>query len=172
MGSVSAALLVREARERAGLSQRTLASRCKTSQPAIARYESGLTVPRTDTLERLLAACGEELGSLPGGGPSSTDVESKGPKGRLLRRLRSRVLEEMTAVGVSNPRVFGSVARGEDTADSDIDILVDLGRDGDVLACYELAERLRPLLGSVDVTTPALLREDVRQRAFAEARAL
>lgn len=57
----SPAGLLREARTRAGLSQRELASRARTSQSVIARIELGETSPSWDTLERLLAAAGVEL---------------------------------------------------------------------------------------------------------------
>ena len=56
---------LRDARRRAGLTQRALASRSGIPQPAIARIERGTVVPRVDTLDRLLAGCGEQLGSEP-----------------------------------------------------------------------------------------------------------
>jgi transcriptional regulator with XRE-family HTH domain len=55
------ALLVREARSKAGLSQRELALRAGTSQSVVARIEAGQTRPGSDTLSRLLAAAGFEL---------------------------------------------------------------------------------------------------------------
>lgn len=55
------ALLLREARERAGLSQRALARRAGTSQSVVARIELGETDPGSGTLARLLAAAGFEL---------------------------------------------------------------------------------------------------------------
>jgi transcriptional regulator with XRE-family HTH domain len=45
----------------AGLSQRALARRAATSQPAVARYESGAAAPSWETLQRLAAACGRRL---------------------------------------------------------------------------------------------------------------
>lgn len=57
----SAPLLVRELRLAAGLSQRALAKRAATSQPAIARYEGGVATPSLETLERLAAACGRRV---------------------------------------------------------------------------------------------------------------
>lgn len=48
-------------RARAGLSQRELALRAATSQPAIARLEQGRTSPTLDTLRRLARAAGFEL---------------------------------------------------------------------------------------------------------------
>jgi hypothetical protein len=48
-------------RSSAGLSQRALAERAGTSQPAIARYERAATTPSWETLERLAEACGRRL---------------------------------------------------------------------------------------------------------------
>jgi transcriptional regulator with XRE-family HTH domain len=53
--------LLREARLRAGLTQRELASRASTSQSAIARWESGEVVPSFERLRDLIRACGLEL---------------------------------------------------------------------------------------------------------------
>ncbi len=53
--------LVRGARLSAGLSQRALAKRAGTSQPAVARYERGVATPSWETLQRLMAACGQRL---------------------------------------------------------------------------------------------------------------
>ena len=50
--------LVREARRRAGLTQRELAERAGTTQSAIARLESGRTSPSLERLEWLLKLCG------------------------------------------------------------------------------------------------------------------
>jgi transcriptional regulator with XRE-family HTH domain len=53
--------LVREARRRAGLTQRELAQRAGTTQSAIARLESGRGSPSFDTVVRLLRLCGFAL---------------------------------------------------------------------------------------------------------------
>jgi predicted transcriptional regulator len=58
---VTAAKLLREARSRAGLSQRALARRAGTSQSVIARIEAGQTSPTWDTFERLLMAADAEI---------------------------------------------------------------------------------------------------------------
>jgi transcriptional regulator with XRE-family HTH domain len=58
---VDARILLRDARSRAGLSQRELAGRAGVAQPAIARIESGVVSPRVDTLDRLLERCEVEL---------------------------------------------------------------------------------------------------------------
>lgn len=49
------------ARRAAGLTQRELAERSGIPQPTIARIESGRQIPRADTLDRLLRACGFQL---------------------------------------------------------------------------------------------------------------
>jgi transcriptional regulator with XRE-family HTH domain len=53
--------LLLEARRIAGLSQRALAQRAGTSQPAVARYERGTATPSWETMQRLVAACGRRL---------------------------------------------------------------------------------------------------------------
>lgn len=58
---VSPEILVRDSRVAAGLSQRALAQRAGTSQPAIARYERGVATPSWETLRRLVEACGRDL---------------------------------------------------------------------------------------------------------------
>lgn len=58
---MDASWLLRQARRRAGLTQREVALRAGVKQPFVSRIESGRVVPRVDTLDRLLAACGEAL---------------------------------------------------------------------------------------------------------------
>jgi len=53
--------LLKETRERHGLSQRRLARRAGTTQAVVSRIEQGRASPSVDTLERLLAAMGWEL---------------------------------------------------------------------------------------------------------------
>lgn len=53
--------LVREARRRAGLTQRELAERAGTTQSAIARLERGRTSPSFETVLRLIRLCGFRL---------------------------------------------------------------------------------------------------------------
>ena len=53
--------LVREARRRAGLTQRELAERVGTTQSAIARLESARTSPSFELVVRLIRACGYRL---------------------------------------------------------------------------------------------------------------
>jgi len=61
MPRFAAAALLSRARATAGLTQRELAKRARTSQSVIARIERGQASPSLDTLARLLAAAGFEL---------------------------------------------------------------------------------------------------------------
>ena len=53
--------LLRDARARAGLSQRALAQRARTSQSIVGRIEAGLVSPSFESMAKLLAAAGFEL---------------------------------------------------------------------------------------------------------------
>ncbi len=57
----TAASLLRQARTRAGLSQRALARRAGTAQSVIARIESGQSSPTWETLGRLLEAANVDM---------------------------------------------------------------------------------------------------------------
>ena len=67
--------LVRELRLAAGLSQRALAQRAGTSQPAVARYERGVATPSWETLQRLAGACGRQVTIGTEMAPEAHDVE-------------------------------------------------------------------------------------------------
>jgi transcriptional regulator with XRE-family HTH domain len=53
--------ILRDARQRAGLTQRALAAKAGTSQSVVARIEGGVASPSVETLVRLLAAAGFEF---------------------------------------------------------------------------------------------------------------
>ncbi len=70
----------------------------------------------------------------------------------------------------TNPRVFGSVVRGEDTDVSDIDLLVDPTAETTLLDIGAMRHELLDLLGvPVDVVTPNALPMEFRDRVLAEA---
>jgi hypothetical protein len=76
----------------------------------------------------------------------------------------------VTAAGASNLRVFGSVARGEDTPDSDVDLLVDVPLGTGLFALLALEEQLQRILQvDVDLATVDSLKPRVRAEALAEA---
>jgi uncharacterized protein len=115
------ALLLRVRRE-AGLTQTELARRAETSQAMVARYETGAASPTVRTRARLLHAAGY---SLVLSGPSTNSLGPPNPAAAMLREHRAEIQAAAKAVGAENVRVFGSVARGEETPDSDVDLLVD-----------------------------------------------
>jgi len=70
-----------------------------------------------------------------------------------------------------NPRVFGSVLRGEDTEDSDLDLLVDPTPDTSLMDIAKIQNSIQKLLGiSVDVLTPKALPEQWRDKVISEAK--
>lgn len=90
--------------------------------------------------------------------------------GRRLRRHRRAVIELAARRGAHNARVFGSVARGEDTDTSDIDLLVDLDDNVGVVALGGLRRELTALLGvDIDVVPASSLKPGIREDVLAEA---
>ena len=70
-------------------------------------------------------------------------------------------------------RVFGSVARGEDRSDSDLDLLVEMEDERSLLDLVGLEQELEELLQrKVDVLTDESIHPALRQRITTEARAL
>jgi uncharacterized protein len=78
-----------------------------------------------------------------------------------------RVVETHRA---KNARIFGSVARGEDTEESDLDLLIDPTPKTSLLDIGAIRHELRQLLGvKVDVLTPGALPDRTRDTIIAEA---
>jgi uncharacterized protein len=145
------------ARKASGLTQAELAKRSRTSQPAINRYESGRVQPRPATLQRLLQACRQTA-------PRPSDA---------LQAHRDEVLAFAYRHGASSVMVFGSVARGEDDHESDIDLLMDIPPTYSLFKMAGLQQELSDLLGvAVDLGSADDLRPRIRDRVLAEARPL
>ena len=162
MGSVKAANILREARTSAGLSQAELAKRAGVTQSVISVYEAGRRQPSVSTLTALIAAAGYEL-DVSISKPRRGIQRLTGPVGRRLRRRRSEVVELADRHGVALLGVFGSVARGEDRPDSDIDLLVELPVGMGLFALARMQNELEDLLGSqVDLIPESGLKAGVR----------
>jgi uncharacterized protein len=89
----------------------------------------------------------------------------------LLATKRSQILAIAEQHGAYNVRVFGSVARGEATIDSDVDFLIDYDRSKrSAWFPAGLMLDLEDLLGrSVDVATVDMLKERIRDKVLQEA---
>jgi len=88
----------------------------------------------------------------------------------LLREKRDEILRIAARHGASNVRVFGSVARGEASTQSDIDFLVELERGRSLLDHAALMIDLEDLLGRrVDIATERGLKPRIRERILQEA---
>lgn len=84
--------LVREARKRAGLTQSALAQRAGVPQSIVSRIESGVRLPSTDLVERLVCAAGFEIRvSLGEPDPSTASLFE-----RTLRRTPDERLADAT----------------------------------------------------------------------------
>lgn len=132
---MSAAVAIRAARSASGLTQDELAARSGVRQPNIAAYESGKRTPSESMLQRLLAATQTR--------PSVA-----------LNAHRDAVLAIAYANRAQNVRVFGSIARGDDRPDSDVDLLVTFDAGASLYDQAEMIDALEALLGRhVDVVS-------------------
>lgn len=168
--------LVRRRRE-LGVSQRELGERVGVAQPQIARWEA--VAYRTATLARLdVIARALEVEHEGGGAPmvaeakasygTDTAIRPVRDLGEIAARLRehSRELLELQFLDIA---VFGSFARGDQTATSDVDVLVEM-RVIDGLGYVHAANRIEEMLGrKTDVMRRELLRDRLRDRVLGEA---
>ncbi|BAC09784.1 tsl2232 [Thermosynechococcus vestitus BP-1] len=87
-----------------------------------------------------------------------------------MQAKRQEVLRVAAKHGARNVRVFGSVARGEADAESDIDFLVELEPGRTLFDLGGLQYELEQLLGCrVDVVTERGLKARIRDRVLQEA---
>src|SRR6478735_2440606 len=104
--------MMRKARQRHGLSQAALAFRAGTDQAAVSRIERGEVSPTVDTVERLLAAMGEQL-----------EIEAKAAPREYdplhLRASLGRSPEESLRLAISWNRLAGQLAEAGARARSD-----------------------------------------------------
>lgn len=111
----------------------------------------------------------------PGSGilqPMSTVTDRTAAVRAAIAANRVALTEALGRYGASNPRLFGSVARGEAGETSDVDVLVDLDPEAGnpLLRVAGLGEELSRILGvRVDVVTESLLREPVSASVHQDA---
>lgn len=142
---------MRAQRRAAGMSQAQLARAASVPQPNLSAYENGRRVPTPEVLDRIRRALA--------GRPSAR-----------VHRHRDAIRVIVAAHHAREPRVFGSVARGEDLPGSDVDLLVDFTDDASLLDEIGLRLALVDLLQvEVDVVASDALRGALRERVLREA---
>ncbi|WP_022890617.1 helix-turn-helix domain-containing protein [Agromyces italicus] len=125
--------LISAARRDAGLTQATLAARAGISQPNLAAIERGSRAPSAKMLARIL------------------EVADYRPS-IALELHRDRIRAAAAARQISGLRVFGSMLRGEDRFDSDIDLFVDTTTGAGMIPLAAFAAEVERLTGfPVDV---------------------
>jgi uncharacterized protein len=87
----------------------------------------------------------------------------------VLQILKQKKPELTTKFGVKSLLLFGSVARNEATATSDVDLLVEFNRPVGYFGLFALQDYLEKLLGcSVDLGTPDSLKPYIKDRVMGE----
>ncbi|WP_277184320.1 nucleotidyltransferase family protein [Caballeronia sp. BR00000012568055] len=87
-----------------------------------------------------------------------------------LEAHRHDIRRVVEAHRATNPRIFGSVARGEDTEESDLDLLIDSTPETSLFDIGAIRYELRELLGvKVDVLTVGSLPDRSRDSILASA---
>ena len=92
-------------------------------------------------------------------------------KNYVIRLLRAHE-PELKAYGIVHLRIFGSVARGDASALSDVDLMADFDKSKRItlVKIGSLQNRLTDLLGApVELSSSEWMREPVRSRALREA---
>jgi hypothetical protein len=92
-------------------------------------------------------------------------------KDEVISRLRAHE-PELRAAGITRLSVFGSVVRGDNSSESDIDLLAefDTTRRYTLLTMGKLEIHLADLLGThVDLSSPAWLKDSIRTQALQES---
>jgi len=83
----------------------------------------------------------------------------------ILKGKRDEILAIAARHGATNVRIFGSVARGEASAESDVDFLVEMERGRSLLDRAALMIELEETLGRrVDVANERGLRPSIREQ--------
>ena len=87
-----------------------------------------------------------------------------------IKSRREEILEIAEKYGARNVRVFGSVARGEEGPESDVDIIVEMEKGSSLLDIIAIKQDIEELLGrKVDVVTESSISPYIRTEVLKEA---
>ena len=90
-----------------------------------------------------------------------------------IPEVQEKISPTLRAHGVQRAAVFGSVSRGDDKPESDIDILVRLGRPMGLFAYMSLVRQLENLLGrKVDLVTEKSLNKFIKPYVLPEMKTI
>lgn len=91
----------------------------------------------------------------------------------LQKKYRNQILKIADKYKAENIRIFGSVSRGENRSDSDVDFLVHFKKGASLLDEAGLDIDLADLLGcKVDIISDRAVRSEFKQFIFSEAKSL
>jgi predicted nucleotidyltransferase len=141
--------------------------RAGVSQSVISVYEGGRRQPSLPTLISLVEAAGCDLEVQVR--PRVARSRLEGPLGRRLIEHRSRLSQVADRHGVQVLGVFGSVARGEETPTSDVDLLVIVPEGMGLVGLGRVEKELSDLLAApVDLVPADGLKPGVRRNVLAD----
>lgn len=89
----------------------------------------------------------------------------------ILKQHRTEILAIAARKGLSDVRVFGSVARGEETENSDIDLLVNVANTSDPFAFLDFQADMSQMFSRrVDIVFESGLYHAMREKILSEAK--
>lgn len=148
--------MIRRAREDAGLTQSVLAERSGVAQSVISSYEKGRREPSASALDVLLTAAGFRL-----------VVEPEPESLHKVRTHSAELIARLAELGGHNISVFGSVARGDDRPDSDVDLLIDIEDSVGLFTLMKMRSVAERILGrEVDLIPRNGLKASVSETAL------
>lgn len=148
--------MIRRAREDAGLTQSVLAERSGVAQSVISSYEKGRREPSASALDVLLTAAGFRL-----------VVEPEPDSLHKVRTHSAELIAKLAELGGRNISVFGSVARGDDRPDSDVDLLIDIDDSVGLFTLMKMRSVAERILGrEVDLIPRNGLKASVSETAL------
>ncbi|WP_311242975.1 helix-turn-helix domain-containing protein [Microbacterium sp. WCS2018Hpa-23] len=135
-----AAELIRYARRQSGLTQSALARLAGVTQSVVSEYENGRREPSFDAVDRLISAAGLVVEIAP------RTSEEQSARDRVIA-LSGELRRALLPLGAQRIRLFGSVARGDETPSSDIDLAVDVTPSVGVFDLLRMRREAEQILG-------------------------